>query len=70
MPVKKNTASPKDSVKKFWILKEEEGKDEKTVTVVTEDEIINNPLEYMNAEIWDCPPYKYELTVSLKKVKV
>lgn len=49
---------------KFWIIKED-----KTLMEVTEKEIINNPQKYIGKEIWEKPPFKYELVISLKKVK-
>lgn len=48
----------------FWILDEE-----KRVTEVKESEIINNPQKYLDKEIWEKPPFRYEVVISLKKVK-
>lgn len=58
-------ATKKQSVeKKFWIINKD-----KTITEVEEKEIINNPQEYVDKEIWERPPYKYELVISLKRVR-
>jgi hypothetical protein len=50
--------------KKYWIIKED-----KTISEVAEKEIINNPQKFIGKEIWERPPFKYELVISLKKVK-
>ncbi|MCD4829976.1 MAG: hypothetical protein K8R90_11155 [Candidatus Cloacimonetes bacterium] len=37
---------------------------------VSEKEIMANPQEFIDMQIWDKPPNKYELVISLKRVKV
>ncbi|MCK4956871.1 MAG: hypothetical protein KAS49_04495 [Candidatus Cloacimonetes bacterium] len=49
----------------FWVIDKE-----KKVIEVTEEEIMQNPLDYRDMEIWDKPPYKYEVVVTLKRKKV
>ena len=51
-------------VKKFWIVDEE-----KKVTEVSEKQIMNNPQNFIGKEIWQRPPFKYEIVISLKKIK-
>jgi len=66
MPVKKAEKSvEKKKEKKYWIMKAD-----KTIAEVSEKDIINNPQRYLDKEIWERPPFKYELVISLKKVKV
>jgi hypothetical protein len=48
----------------YWIIK-----DDKTFVEVSEKEIIKNPQKYIGKEIWERPPYKYELVISLKRVR-
>lgn len=48
----------------FWVLDEN-----KKVVEVEEKEIIDNPKAYLDKEIWDRPPYKYEVIIALKRVK-
>lgn len=62
MAAGKTTAAKTE--KKFWVIYPD-----KTYQEVTEKEIINNPQEYVDKEIWDKPPFKYEVVISLKKVK-
>ena len=62
MPVKKTTK--KENEKTFWIVK-----DDKTVTEVSESEVIKNPQKYIDKEIWEKPPYKYQVVISLKRIK-
>jgi len=50
--------------KKFWVVDSE-----KKVEEVNEQEIMENPLKYQDKEIWDRPPYKYEVVVTLKRTK-
>lgn len=63
---KKATADKKKvpAVKMYWVIN-----DDKTVVEVTETEIRNNPQEYITKEIWDRPPFRYEVLISLKKIK-
>ncbi len=51
--------------KMLWVVDSE-----KKVVEVTEKEIMENPLKYQDKEIWDRPPYKYEVVVTLKRTKV
>lgn len=57
--------TPKTQKKIFWVLDEQ-----KKVVEVEESEIIDNPQKYIDKEIWDRPPYKYEVVIALKRVKV
>jgi len=50
--------------KKFWVIKAD-----KTFVEVTEKEIMNNPKEYLEKQIWEKPPYRYEVVISLKRIK-
>lgn len=60
-----DTATPKKTDEKsYWIL-DSEGK----VKEVAESEIINNPSDFFDREIWEKPPYQYELVISLKRKK-
>ncbi len=52
-------------VKQYWVLDEED-----RVIEVEEQEIKDNPKEYLNKEIWDKPPNQYELVITLKRKKV
>ncbi|MCF7911706.1 MAG: hypothetical protein K9M99_04200 [Candidatus Cloacimonetes bacterium] len=61
MAGQKTAPSPK---KLFWVIDSD-----KKVREVEEKEIINNPQAYLNMEIWDRPPYKYEVIIALKRVK-
>lgn len=49
----------------FWVLDSE-----KKVIEVEEKEILDNPQKYLDMEIWDRPPYKYEVVIALKRIKV
>ena len=55
-------SSPKE--KRYWIVFGENQFKE-----VTEKELVANPQEYIDKQIWDKPPFKYELVISLKRVK-
>jgi len=61
MPAEKKKATAE---KMFWVIN-----DDKTVVEVTETEIKSNPQEYITKEIWDRPPFRYEVLISLKKIK-
>lgn len=50
--------------KRFWILNED-----KTVTEVSEKAVLDNPQEYLDKEIWEKPPYRYEVVISLKRIR-
>jgi len=56
--------TPQPKAKVFWVLDED-----KKVIEVQEKEIMNNPQQYLDKEIWDKPPYKYEVVIALKRVK-
>ncbi len=58
------TKKPQAQGNKYWIISEEN-----TVVEVSEKEIMENPQEYIDKQIWQRPPYKFELVISLKKVK-
>ena len=53
-----------ESKKIFWVIDAD-----KKVSEVTEAEVMNNPILYKDMEIWDKPPYKYEVIVTLRKKK-
>jgi len=61
MPAEKKKATAE---KMFWVIN-----DDKTVVEVTEKEIKSNPQDYITKEIWDRPPFRYEVLISLKKIK-
>lgn len=50
--------------KRFWILNKD-----KTFTEVSEKEVLDNPQEYLDKEIWEKPPYRYEVVISLKRIR-
>jgi len=50
--------------KRYWVIYPDT-----TYKEVTESEIINNPQEYVDKQIWDKPPFKYEVVISLKRIK-
>ncbi len=65
MPTKKKiTDTDTKRVKQYWILDEN-----RQVVEVSEDEIVNNPKEYLSQEIWDKPPNQYEIVITLKRKK-
>lgn len=50
--------------KKFWIVT-----GENQYIEVTEKEIMKNPQKYIKKQIWQKPPFRYEVVVTLKRVK-
>jgi len=58
------TDSTAKKVKHYWTI-DDEGK----VEEVSEQDIIDNPQEYFEKEIWDKPPYQYEIVIALKRKK-
>ncbi len=55
----------KDEMQKiYWVTY-----DDKTYEEVTETEIKNNPEKFLKTQIWDKPPYQYDLVISLKRRK-
>ncbi len=62
MPTKKVVSTKKE--KMYWVIEEENRFRE-----VSEKELMENPIEFLNKQIWDCPPNEYELVISLKKKK-
>ncbi|MCD4796319.1 MAG: hypothetical protein K8R49_04000 [Candidatus Cloacimonetes bacterium] len=50
--------------KKFWIVTGENQFEE-----VTEKEIMKNPQKYIKKQIWQKPPFKFEVVVTLKRIK-
>jgi len=62
MPVQKKSTVKQN---KFWILD-----DQNAVQEVTEKEIMKNPQNFLNKQIWQKPPFKYDLVITLKRVKV
>ena len=59
--VTKKTTEKKE--KKFWIVTGD------TFVEVTEKEIMNNPKQYLKKQIWEKPPFRYKVVISLKKIK-
>ena len=55
---------PTKNEKLFWVVDKDNHFKE-----VTEKELMENPLEYLQKQIWDRPPNEYELVISLKKKK-
>ena len=53
-----------ENEKKYWVIDSEQ-----KVLEVTEKEILDNPQKYIDKEIWDRPPLKYEVIIALRKVK-
>jgi hypothetical protein len=62
MPVK-TKATVKET--KYWILD-----DQNVVQEVNEKEIMKNPQDFLNKQIFQKPPFKYDLVITLKRVKV
>lgn len=58
---KKQTAKTEKS---YWVIVGDQQFKE-----VTESELMENPREYLDKEIWDKPPNQYEIVISLKKIK-
>ncbi|MBC8384408.1 MAG: hypothetical protein H8E57_02690 [Candidatus Cloacimonetes bacterium] len=56
--------APVSKEKKFWVIQ-----DDKSITEVTRTEIMDNPRDYLGKQIWEKPPYKYEVMISLKRIK-
>lgn len=61
MPTK--TSKPKEPT--FWIVNADN-----QLSEVTESEIMQNPQNYLDKQIWQKPPFKYEVIITLKKIKV
>ncbi|KQC11818.1 MAG: hypothetical protein APR54_02715 [Candidatus Cloacimonas sp. SDB] len=62
MPVK-TKATVKET--RYWILD-----DQNVVQEVNEKEIMKNPQDFLNKQIFQKPPFKYDLVITLKRVKV
>ncbi|MDO9577057.1 MAG: hypothetical protein Q7J16_04160 [Candidatus Cloacimonadales bacterium] len=56
------TEKPKETT--FWVVMGENQFEE-----VTESEIMKNPQNYLDKQIWQKPPFKFEVVVTLRKVK-
>jgi hypothetical protein len=61
MPTK--TSKPKEPT--FWIVNADN-----QLSEVTESEIMQNPQNYLDKQIWQKPSFKYEVIITLKKIKV
>lgn len=61
---KKITDTDNSKIKHYWVLDED-----RKVIEVSEEEIINNPKQYLSQEIWDKPPNQYEIVITLKRKK-
>ncbi len=62
MPVEKTINKGE---KKFWIVTGENQFEE-----ITEKEIMKNPQKYIKKQLWQKPPFKFEIVVTLKRIKV
>ena len=49
---------------KFWIINKDN-----TVEEVSEKDIMNNPKPFLKKQIWQKPPYRYKLVITLKRIK-
>ena len=61
MPTQKTSAQ---ELKKFWIVN-----NEYKIEEVTEAEIMKHPQKFIGKQIWQKPPFKYEIVITLKKIK-
>ncbi|MDY6915889.1 MAG: hypothetical protein SVM86_06210 [Candidatus Cloacimonadota bacterium] len=50
--------------KRFWVINKD-----KTFTEVSEKEVLDNPQEFLEKEIWEKPPWRYEVIISLKRIR-
>ncbi|MCD4650717.1 MAG: hypothetical protein K8S56_02895 [Candidatus Cloacimonetes bacterium] len=50
--------------KKYWVVT-----DDNQYQEVDHDDLMKNPMDYVGKKIFDKPPFKYELVVSLKRTK-
>jgi len=48
----------------FWVVTGENQYEE-----VTEKEVMKNPQNYIDKQIWQKPPFRYEVVVTLKRIK-
>lgn len=58
------TKKPQTKPQTYWIISEDN-----SVHEVSEKEIMNNPQDFLDKQIWQKPPFKYELVIALKRVK-
>ena len=56
------SAKPKELT--FWVVNEDNQYEE-----VTEKEVMKNPQNYLGKQIWQKPPFKYEVVITLKRIK-
>ena len=56
------TEKPKEPT--FWVVTGDNQFQE-----VTESEIMKNPQNYIDKQIWQKPPFKFEVVITLRKVK-
>lgn len=56
------TKKPKEQT--FWVVTGENQYEE-----VLESEVMNNPQKYIDKQIWQKPPFRYEVVVTLKRIK-
>ena len=61
----KTKPKPKAKENKYWILDEQN-----LVKEVSENMIMKNPQDYIGKQIWQKPPFKYDIVITLKRVKV
>ncbi|MEA1972384.1 MAG: hypothetical protein U9N34_03695 [Candidatus Cloacimonadota bacterium] len=59
-------AKKKSTAEKIFWIKDEEGK----IQEVTENEVMKNPKEYLDKDIFDKPTYEYNVIISLKRKKL
>ncbi len=48
----------------FWVVTGENQYEE-----VTEKEVMKNPQNYIDKQIWQKPPFRYEVVITLKRIK-
>lgn len=48
----------------FWVVTGENQYEE-----VTESEVMKNPQNYIDKQIWQKPPFRYEVVITLKRIK-
>ena len=61
----KTKSKPQVKENKYWILDEQN-----VVEEVSEKMIMKNPQDYIGKQIWQKPPFKYDIVITLKRVKV
>ncbi len=60
----KAKAKAKTKENKYWIVD-----DQNIVQEVSESMIMKNPQDFIGKQIWQKPPFKYDIVITLKRVK-